>query len=157
MKGEVNDTLRDRVHAPCTLKSESVQGGVHAFARLHAQKDSRPPTVAKLARRLKPGRSNASRRVHSAKVLISSGIWWTISENPCQKISKYSPNLTKYKHTKRVRVQSKQGNTSPSPQNDQIGPEGGEGVHTPRKRVHACTLSMLTRERRTTERKDLEK
>src|SRR5919112_667547 len=107
MKGEVNDTLRDRVHAPCTLKSESVQGGVHAFARLHAPKDS--------------------------------------------------PNLTKYKHTKRVRVQSKQGNTSPSPQNDQIGPEGGEGVHTPRKRVHACTLSMLTRERRTTERKDLEK
>src|ERR671914_2455099 len=125
MKGEVNDTLRDRVHAPCTLKSESVQGGVHAFARLHAQKDSRPPTVAKLARRLKPGRSNASRRVHSAKMLISSGIWRTISENPCQKISKYSPNLTKYKHTKRVRVQTKQGNTTPSPQNDQIGPEGG--------------------------------
>ena len=73
------------------------------------------------------------------KVLIYSGIWRKISENPCQKISKYSPNLTKYKHTKRVRVQSKQGNTSPSPQNDQIGPEGGR-VYIPPKtsaRLHA--------------------
>ena len=67
MKGEVNDTLRDRVHAQVRKRAWGVQGGVHAFARLHAQKDSRPPTVAKLARRLKPGRSNASRRVHSAK------------------------------------------------------------------------------------------
>ena len=127
------------MHAQVRKRAWGVQGGVHAFARLHTQKDSRPPTVAKLARRLKPGRSNASRRVHSAKMLISSGIWRTISENPCQKISKYSPNLTKYKHTKRVRVQSKQGNTSPSPQNDQIGPEGGR-VYIPPKtsaRLHA--------------------
>src|SRR5919106_5750311 len=131
MKGEVNDTLRDRVHAPARSSPKACMGSARRFARLHAHKDSRPPTVAKLARRLKPGRSNASRSVHSAKVLISSGIWWTISENPCQKISKYSPNLTKYKHTKRVRVQSKQGNTSPSPQNDQIGPEGGRVYISP--------------------------
>jgi hypothetical protein len=56
-----------RLHAPSRKRAWGVQGGVHAFARLHAQKDSRQPTVAKLARRLKPGRSNASRRVRSAK------------------------------------------------------------------------------------------
>ena len=58
---------RARLHAPSRKRAWGVQGGVHAFARLHAQKDSRQPTVAKLARRLKPGRSNASRRVRSAK------------------------------------------------------------------------------------------
>jgi hypothetical protein len=37
MKGEVNDTLRDRVHAPCTLKSESVHGECkEVCTRLHA-------------------------------------------------------------------------------------------------------------------------
>jgi hypothetical protein len=37
MKGEVNDTLRDCVHAPCTLKSESVHGECKEVStRLHA-------------------------------------------------------------------------------------------------------------------------
>ena len=80
-----------------------VQGGVHAFAHLHALKDSCPRTVVKVARQLKPSRSTSSRRVHSAKLVISRGIWRTISENPCQKISKYSPNRTKHKHTKRAK------------------------------------------------------
>jgi hypothetical protein len=73
------------------------------LAHLHALKDSCPRTVVKVARQLKPSRSTSSRRVHSAKLVISRGIWRTISENPCQKISKYSPNRTKHKHTKRAK------------------------------------------------------
>jgi hypothetical protein len=129
MKGEVNDTLRDRVHAPCTLKSESVHGECkEVCTRLHAC-TPRKTHAHRPLQSLQDGSNQAAPTPPAGyiprKMLISSGIWRTISENPCQKISKYSPNLTKYKHTKRARVQSKQGIYPPPPQNDQIGPEGG--------------------------------
>src|SRR5215211_2061310 len=145
---------RARLHAPSRKRAWGVQGAVHAFARLHAQEDSRSLTAVKVARRLKPGRSNASRRARYGKVLISSGIWRTISENPHQKMSKYSPNLTKYKHTKRARVQPKRGgDTPPTPPKRRKWPgRGGEGTY-PRNRVHACTLCMLPRKRSTREHK----
>src|SRR5215211_4687905 len=100
---------RARLHAPSRKRAWGVQGGVHAFARLHAQKDSRQPTVAKLARRLKQAAPTPPAGYAPRKVLISSGIWRTISENPCQKISKCSPHLTNHRHTKRARVQAKSG------------------------------------------------
>ena len=93
-----------RLHAPSRKRAWGVQGGVHAFARLHAQEDSRPLSAMKVAKLLKPGRSKG---YALRKILIHSGIWRSIVENPRQKISRYSPNLTKYKHTKRARVQSK--------------------------------------------------
>src|SRR5215211_4585748 len=124
---------RARLHAPSRKRAWGVQGAVHAFARLHAQEDSRSLTAVKVARRLKPGRSNASRRARYGKVLISSGIWRTISENPHQKMSKYSPNLTKYKHTKRARVQPKRGGDTPPtpPKTTKMARKGGERVPTP--------------------------
>src|SRR5215203_3271606 len=92
------------LHAFGLERAEGVQGSVHAFARLHAQEDSRPLSAMKVAKLLKPGRSKG---YALRKILIHSGIWRSIVENPRQKISRYSPNLTKYKHTKRARVQSK--------------------------------------------------
>jgi hypothetical protein len=121
-------TLRDRVHA-CTLQAESVHGACkEVCTRLHAC-TPRKTHANRPLQSLQDGSNQAAPTPPAGyaprKVLISSGIWRTISENPCQKISKYSPNLTKYKHTKRARVQSKQGIHPPPPQNDQIGPEGG--------------------------------
>jgi hypothetical protein len=119
MKGEVSDTLRDRVYA-CTLQAESVHGACkEVCTRLHACTPRK--TYAHRPLQSLQDCSNQAAPMPPAgyapqKVLISSGIWRSIAENPCQKISKYSPNLTKYKHTKRARVQSKQGGyTPPSP------------------------------------------
>src|SRR5215204_5443740 len=117
------------LHAFGLERAEGVQGSVHAFARLHAQEDSRPLSAMKIAKLLNPGRSKG---YALRKILIHSGIWRAIVENPRQKISRYSPNLTKYKHTKRARVQSKwRGYPPPSP-NDENGQEGGRVHLTPK-------------------------
>jgi len=110
------------LHAFGLERAEGVQGSVHAFARLHAQEDSRPLSAMKVAKLLKPGRSKG---YALRKILIHSGIWRSIVENPRQKISRYSPNLTKYKHTKRARVQSKwRGYPPPSPQTTKMARKG---------------------------------
>ena len=89
--------------------------------------------------------------MRSAKMVISRGIWRSIVENPCQKTSKYSPNLTKHRHTKRAGVQAKLGGDTP--QNDQLGPEGGRGVYTPENECtparFVCFLERSTREYKT--------
>jgi hypothetical protein len=114
MKGEVSDTLRDRVHA-CTLQAESVHEACkEVCTRLHACTPRK--THAHRPLQSLQDCSNQAAPMPPAgyaprKVRISSGIWRTNSENPCQKISKHSPNLTKYKYTKRARVQSKQEDT----------------------------------------------
>ena len=55
--------LLARLHAQSRKCAWSVQGGVHTFAHVHAQKDSCPLTVVRVARQLKPGRSTSSHRV----------------------------------------------------------------------------------------------
>jgi hypothetical protein len=121
------------------------------FARLCTlARPGRPPASyhSPDARELKPGRSSASRRMRSAKMVISRGIWRSIVENPCQKTSKYSPNLTKHRHTKRA---GEIGGRHPPKRPIRAG--RGEGSLYPRKRVHACTLCMLPRKRSTREHK----
>jgi hypothetical protein len=105
-------TLRDRVHA-CTLQAESVHGACkEVCTRLHAC-TPRKTHANRLLQSLQDGSNQAAPTPPAGyaprKVLISSGIWRTISENPCQKISKCSPHLTNHRHTKRARVQAKSG------------------------------------------------
>ena len=135
-------TLRDRLHAPCTLQAESVHGACkEVCTRLHAC-TPRKTHAHRPLQSLQDG-SNQAAPTPSAgyaprKVLISSGIWRTISENPCQKISKYCPNLTKYKHTKRA-VQTG-GIHPPPPSKRRKWPGRGEGVHTPE---NECTRARF--------------
>src|SRR5829696_7211384 len=100
-------TLRDRVHA-CTLQAESVHGACkEVCTRLHAC-TPRKTHANRPLQSLQDGSNQAAPTPPAGyaprKVLISSGIWRTISENPCQKISKCSPHLTNHRHTKRARV-----------------------------------------------------
>src|SRR5829696_9698708 len=117
------------LHAFGLERAEGVQGSVHAFARLHAQEDSRPLSAMKVAKLLKPGRSKG---YALRKILIHSGIWRSIVENPRQKISRYSPNLTKYKHTKRAGMHSISGLSAHVPLPGhfrRLGKGGGYPLH----------------------------
>jgi hypothetical protein len=103
---------------------------MHAIALVHAQADSRDRIPG--SSELKSGRYLSFRRVRSAKIAVSSGIWRKISENPCLKTSKYSLMLTKYMHRKRASVQAKSGGyMTHYPQERPDRPVRGERVYIP--------------------------
>jgi len=74
------------VCTPARSKPKACTGRAHL---LHAQEDSRPLTVAKVARLLTPGYPNASRKVRSAKSADRLLDLEDSLQNPCQKPPKY--------------------------------------------------------------------
>jgi hypothetical protein len=128
----------------------SVREAVHAVARLHAQEDTQPVAVVQVAKELQLDRSAASRKIRSAK---DRGFLRDLEDKP-RKPSRLVPadplpedleilpNPKNYKHTRRARVQTNRRGYTP-PFSPRTTRKRGEGVHTPRIPVHACTPCML--------------
>lgn len=139
---------RARLHAPSRTRA-------CGYARVHAREISHPLTVVKLQESINHTAPQPPSRRGPRRLAVYCGIWRKISENPCQMSSQCSPDLTSPKHTKHTRRAGK--TEGRPPQHDENDPKEVGGGTSPRKRVHTCTPCMLARERRSTERKDLEK
>lgn len=115
-----------------------------------------PPTDrCEVAREHKPYRSAASLRAWSAK---TRGLLRDLEENlrkPLPDVLAMLPGPHKPQAYKACRRAGK--TEGRPPQHDENDPKEVGGGTSPRKRVHTCTPCMLARERRSTERKDLEK
>ena len=131
----------------CTPASSKHTRRARLYARLCTRaRPGRLPASDRYrgASELKSDHSLSFRRIRSAKKAVSCGIWRTISENTCQKTSKYSPILTKYINTKRASVQAKSGGyMTHYPQKRPDRPVRGGGVYTPPE--NGCTPARLVR------------